>query len=220
MVINSNSGKLIDFEGIDGSGKSEQFSRTINFLQAYYPKLNFVSTKEPTKDPSGVEIYEILNGRHATEELSLMHRFHFQSFYFKNRIHHRKRLVNPSLEKGTHVISDSGVASGSFGIKSPKDFPAVIGIQEQMFLSAEVPFIWPDLILIFDVDVSIAMERLKQKGIVLDQFEKEDNLRRVSGNYLAFAGTYQNCQVIDGTRTPEQVFTEVKRFIYPVLRLD
>ena len=199
MITNPYSGKFVTFEGIDGSGKSEQFSRTVRFMQAYHPKIPMADTKEPTKNLSGVEIYNILHGRHSIYRLAEMHRFHFQSFYFKDRIWHYKSVVIPALNIGTHILSDRGVASGAFGAKSPDDFKTIIGIQEQMFLAAEVPFIWPDLILIFDVDVSVAMERLNKRGVALDQFEQEGNLKRVRENYLAFAKTYPNCRIVDGS---------------------
>ncbi len=80
-------------------------------------------------------------------------------------------------------------------------------------------FIWPDTTLIFDVSAETAIRRLKEKNKDLDEYEKEEVLRRVRPNYLYFSSIYPGCHVINGERSLEEVFEEVKFVIAPMLKL-
>lgn len=223
MVANPYAAKFVNFEGIDASGKSDQFRRWKNVLLAFHEaqfrKMFF--TKEPDIDhPSGIEIYELLSGKHPTLKIEDLHPFEMQSRYFRNRVWHDRARVIPNLAKGFHVISDRGKASRCFGASSPEDFRPLIGIEEQAFLGAEVPFIWPDAILIYDVPADIARQRMLEQGKELDAFEKDLEFQmRVRENYLAFAKQYPNCHVIDGSGQPEEVFVKTKEILSPLLGL-
>lgn len=224
MTKNPYAGKIIHFEGIDASGKSGQFLRWKNVLQAFheaqFKKMFF--TKEPnTEHPSGKEIYELLQNKHLTVNIVDLHPFEMQSRYFRNRIWHYRARVIPYLAKEFHVISDRGVASMCFGVSSPAEFKPLMGIQEQAFEGAEVPFIWPDAILIYDVPADVARHRLLAQGKELDWFEKNMEFQMgVRDNYLAFAKQYPNCHIIDGSGQPEEVFTKTKEILVPLLGLS
>lgn len=223
MINNPYAGKLIHFEGIDASGKSDQFTRWKNFIQAYHEsqfrKMFF--TKEPNVEhPSGKEIYDLLSRNHPTLKIDDLHPFEIQSRYFRNRIWHYRARVIPNLAKEFHVISDRGVGSLCFGVSSPTEFKPLMGIQEQAFLGAEVPLIWPDAILVYDVPADVARQRMLEQGKKLDAFEINLNFQmKVRENYLAFAKQYPNCHVIDGSGQPEEVFTKTKEVLVPILRL-
>ena len=224
MVPNPYQGKFIQFEGIDASGKSGQFTRLKNYLQAFqkaqFRKTHF--TKEPdVGHPSGVEIYKILQRKHETVNIDNLHPFEMQSRYFRNRIWHYPAEVLSYLAKEFNVISDRGVASMCFGVSSPVEFRPLMGIQEQAFLGAGTPFIWPDAILIFDVPADVARQRMLEQGKELDAFEKDVNFQmRVRENYLAFSKEYPNCHIIDGSGQPEEIFTRTKEILVPILGLS
>ena len=226
MIPNPYSGKLIHFEGIDASGKSGQLTRFKNYLQAFqktqFQKTHF--TKEPDiGHPSGVEIYQILHGKHPdpTINTATLHPFEMQSRYFRNRIWHYPVEVISYLAKEFNVISDRGVASICFGVSSSAELKPLMGIQEQAFEGAEVPFIWPDAILIYDVPADVARQRMLEQKKELDAFEKDLEFQmRVRENYLAFAKQYPNCHIIDGSGQPEDVFTKTKEILVPILGLS
>ncbi len=224
MTPNPYAGRLIHFEGIDASGKSRNFIRVKNFISAFhkeqYQKTFF--TKEPDVDhPSGKEIYDLLQGKHPTVNIANLHPFEIQSMYFRNRIWHYRTKVISNLAKEFNVVSDRGVASICFGVSSPVEFKPLMGIQEQAFLGADVPFIWPDAIFIYDVPAEVARERMLKEGKVRDAFEKDlDFQMRVRENYLAFAKVYPNCYVIDGSGQPEDIFVKTKEILAPILGLS
>lgn len=213
MITNPYPGKFITFEGIDGSGKSEQFRRAITVLGAYHPEIKFFETKEPTKEASGVKIYDILFGRHPLFKLEEMSPFDMQELYFEDRMVHYRNFVIPKLIDGIHVISDRGVASKVYGVNSPGDFDKLSKLEEEMFKEGNVQYIWPDAILIYDVPVSVAIERLKAKNVELDKFEEERNLVRVRQNYIDFLSQFPNCYIINGDADPTTVFVETRRIL-------
>lgn len=213
MTPNPFPGKFLAVEGIDASGKSVQFMRLKNYLPAFcFDQSRLLFTKEPNVDhESGVEIYQLLKEEHPTLKLSEMNPWVMQSRYFRNRIWHYATKVLPALKAGVHVVSDRSLASICFGVLSPEEFAPLLAIEEQAFLGAEIPFIWPDKILIYDVSAEMARRRMLERGKNLDGFERDlDFQMRVRQNYLKFARRYPNCQVIDGSGGPEEVFKETR----------
>ncbi len=210
------------FEGIDYSGKSEQFERTKTFLTAYHERLPVTYAKEPDRTrPTGATIYEILEGKHQEYRLENLSPSHFQTFYIEDRMLNYRSNILPALFRGRHVIQDRGAASSfAYGADSPKDFFDFMGMHERIFSAAEMPFIWPDFILIFDVPVDVALARASQASRAKDKFEVGEKLERARANYLAFAQHYPNCHIIDGDRKPEDIFVEVKGYVYQALGLN
>lgn len=216
MTPNPFPGKFLAVEGIDASGKSEQFARLKNYLPAFcFDNSKLLFTKEADSDhESGIEIYQLLRGAHPTLKLNEMNPWVMQARYFRNRIWHYANKVLPALEKGFNVISDRSVASICFGVLSSEEFAPLLAIEEQAFLGAGVSFIWPDKILIFDVPAEVARGRMANQRKELDEFEKDLELQmRVRQNYLEFARRHPNCHVIDGSGKPEDVFKETKRVV-------
>ncbi len=209
MEHNSLPGVFLAFEGIDGGGKSAQLTRARNFLMAC--GANFISVKEPT-DPL---IYDLLNGRHPTRNFKDMDQLERQGYYFRDRIQHYRNTVIPALQSGKNVISDRSLVSVALDVEKDGDLEMLMAAEEKMFAEAEVPFIRPDLVLIYDVPVEVAMERLGKKQRNLDFFERADKIARTREAYREFAVKFPGfCFVIDATDTEEAVF---KRYTRPLL---
>lgn len=216
MTLNPFPGKFLAVEGIDASGKSDQFVRLKNYLLAYcFDQSKLLFTKEADTDhESGKEIYQLLHGEHPTLKLNEINPWVMQARYFRNRIWHYANKVLPALKAGIHVVSDRSLASICFGVLSPEEFAPLLAIEEQAFLGAELPFIWPDKILIYDVSAEVARKHMTEQQKKLDEFEKDMGFQmRVRQNYLEFARRYPNCHVINGSGKPEDVFRETKRIV-------
>lgn len=220
MKKNPYPGKLICVEGIDGSGKSEQFNMIHDEL-VKMSAINVVFTKEPTNSEMGREIYDILRSQHPTIKLEDLSELEMQRKYFYDRRGHYQDLVLPALRAGVHVISDRGIASVAYGIKNPNDFEHFFSVQKAMFShdKFKIPFIVPDKILIFDIDVDTAIERLGKKQRKLDKFEQKAKLEQARANYLVIVNKIPNCVVIDGRPSAEEVFAETKKHIFGLLGL-
>lgn len=221
MKKNTYPGKLGCVEGIDGSGKSEQL-RLLHDELVRMSAINVVFTKEPTNSEMGREIYDILRGHHLTVKLEDLSELEMQRKYFHDRRGHYQDLVLPALRAGVHVVSDRGIASVAYGINNMNEIDHFFSVQEAMFAHDKfrVPLIVPDKILIFDVDVDTAIERLRKKNRKLDRFEQRVKLEQARANYLAIANKIPNCVVIDARPSAEEVFVETKKHIFPLLGVN
>lgn len=219
MIHNPHKSKFIIFEGIDHSGKSTQFDRLQRYLAQAHPDFPVIYCKEPGEDrPSGKQIYDILHKKDSEYDIDSMEPFHMQGFYIKDRMHNYRDNIIPALQSGKHVLQDRGIPSSlSYGSKTPDEFYGFMGLHDLVFAAALVPLFWPDKVLIFDVPADVAVARQKKTSKPFDAFELEAVLSRARTNYLAFAEKYPNCVVIDGTRSEEDIFTEVKTILSPFL---
>lgn len=219
LVPNPYPGKFITFEGIDGSGKSDQF-KMIREELLRKAGLNVVFTKEPPNNPVGVEIYDILRGIHPTIKLENLSELEMQRKYFLARRMQYQDLNLPVLRAGVHVLSDRGFLSVAYGLKDIKELDHFLAVQGAMFNYHSVLFILPDFNLIYDVDVDVALERLGKKDRTRDKFEQREKLEKARANYLAIAERIPNCIIIDGRSSAEEVFKATRRHVFKLLSLE
>ena len=93
-------GKLITFEGLDGSGKSTQAKKLVNFLNK--TKKTAIFVREPGGTTISEEIRDILLNRHLVDindrtEALLM---------TGSRSQLTHEIIIPNLNKGFHVVAD------------------------------------------------------------------------------------------------------------------
>ena len=221
MVTNPYLAKFVMFEGIDFSGKSTQFERVKKYISAYRPQLPVKYTKEPNKEkPIGAQVYRILNGQDGEYDINYIAPFHMQAFYIEDRVGNYRDDVLPALSTGVNVLQDRGFPSLAYGSQSPFDFDDFLGLNERMFSVAMVPFVRPDLILIFDAPAEVAVARMKEAGREADAFENLKTLTRARDNYRSFSKGYPNCHLIDGTKGEVEVFKAVMALLAPLLGLS
>ena len=190
----SGKGKLIVFEGIDGSGKT-----TISKLFYKYLNKKGISSswfREPSDSKWGKKIRKLAN---VKDSIPIEDEF----FYFlKDREWDVKYNIQPALERNEIVILDryyfsSACYQGARGV----DINRII--EENRKFSPE-----PDLLFLIDVDIPTAMERIKRsRDIEAKLFEKESFLLKVRKNYLEL--NYNFIRIIDGKRSIEEVTDSV-----------
>jgi len=199
-------GKFITFEGVEGSGKTLQLSR----LEAELKKrgVRFLTTREPGGTEFGLEVRKILlhrDGplREPTAELLL---------YLADRFQHLKQVVEPGLASGCHVFSDRyhHATLAYQGHARGLGFPVIDRLAEAL----ELPM--PDLTVIFDLDVEIALKRARARDAgeaeVWGRFESEelDFHRRVREGYrLLSAREPWRVLLLDASGSPDEIFQEL-----------
>ncbi|HDD70709.1 MAG TPA: dTMP kinase, partial [Candidatus Woesearchaeota archaeon] len=116
------------------------------------------------------------------------------------------------LEKGTHILCDRYKHSTlAYQTTQGMDFERLKEMHKGMLI--------PDLTLIFDCPARIAFERREQAGAT-DVFDKDLEFQeKLRQNYLKLkeklAG--EKIIIIDATRTPKEIFSEVKKEIKKIL---
>jgi dTMP kinase len=181
-------GILIILEGIDGSGKTTALRIISRKLVEALPERRFVFTAEPTSGRAG----ELLRRVHLSkkqiyldENISACRQIEELFLFLADHADHLATTVMPALKDGDVVISDRYADSTA----------AYQGVTLQGIVPDPVSWIrsicqpWnavPDQTLLFDLDASLAMERIcgrsgADKGP--EKFEHIEFLREVDGNF-------------------------------------
>ena len=192
-------GVLVNLEGIDGCGKSTQSKLLLEKLEGEGEKV--IILKEPTKRPHGQKLWDVLHGkRKATNEEIL-------ELFVLDRKQHVEEKIQPALDDGTVILMDRYYYSSM-----AYQVAGGIDVEEIREKHAFAPK--PDIVLIFDLPVSIALERVKGHSDA-DEFEKEEHLEKVRVAYLDLEND-PLVRIVDATRTPEGIFGDVWKLVSEV----
>ena len=193
-------GKLITLEGIDGSGKST----ICRLLQDEKRFSGCVFTREPTTSWLGDAVNRAL--RSDTDHIAEL------MLFLADHADHISRLIRPSLESGSNVLSDRYSASrcayqgatlaGLFD--EPRDW--VRSLHKGWTID-------PDLILLFDIDPLVAVKRCGDRG-ERSKFEKIEFLNKVRSNYLRLAAEEPSRFVVVNADRP---LNEVKDEVFKII---
>ena len=166
-------GKLIAFEGIDGTGKSTQIEMLASFLR--WRGLTVVTTREPTDSSYGRRIRELYVDRGSCtqeEELEL---------FIADRRKHVRELIEPQLAAGTIVLTDryyfsTAAYQGAAGLDMEDIFV------KNSFAPA------PDLVILLTMAPEVSIKRIQEgRGEKLNDFEQLDQLREVATRFASFS---------------------------------
>ena len=190
---------LVNLEGIDGCGKSTQSKLLQEKLEEEGEKV--IILKEPTKRPHGQKLWDVLHGkRKATNEEIL-------ELFVLDRIQHVEEKIQPALDDGAVVLMDRYYYSSMA-------YQVAGGIDVEEIREKHVFAPKPDVVLIFDLPVSVALERVKGHSNA-DEFEKEEHLEKVREAYLDLEND-PLVRIVDATGTPEEIFGNVWRLVSEV----
>ena len=192
-------GVLVNLEGIDGCGKSTQSKLLLEKLEGEGKKV--IILKEPTKRPHGQKLWDMLHGkRKATNEEIL-------ELFVLDRKQHVEEKIQPALDSGAVVLMDRYYYSSmAYQVAGGID---VEEIREKHEFAPK-----PDVVLIFDLPVSVALERVKGHSDA-DEFEKEEHLEKVREAYLNLEND-PLVRIVDATGTPEEIFGNVWKLVSEV----
>lgn len=192
-------GKMIVLDGIDGSGKTTHVSWIVDWLREHAKKKslqvnglefqNAITTREPGGTQFGEILREIILHQDMTKEAETL-------LMFASRHQHLLELVFPALKRGVWVICDrftdstfayQGIAKG-------------VDLTFLKLLESYIQSNWyPDLTILFDLPVHVAIERRSKRKLsqstadlsdtsssIGDRFETQDQIffERVRQGYL------------------------------------
>lgn len=186
-------GKLIVFEGLDGSGITTQST----LLRNYFTNKgkDTVLTKEPTDGIIGGIIKACLRKEWKTSSLTL------QMLFAADRAHHLSNEIEPAIKKGKIVICDRYVLSSIvFGSLS---------VPTATLKQLNLDFKKPNMTIFVDTQPRICMERIKKARHHIELFEEEQRLEQIRRNYLALKNYFPETYVIDGNRPPEEILNDI-----------
>ncbi|MDD3617921.1 MAG: dTMP kinase [Desulfobulbaceae bacterium] len=167
-----NRGILIAMEGIDGTGKSTQLALLGRYLRGRgFP---VIETREPTNGPYGRKIRELYvdRGKYSVEqELEL---------FVEDRRQHVREVIEPALASGHIVLTDRYYFSTAA-------YQGAAGINPDEVFARNSFAPRPDLVIVLTMPPEISLIRIREsRGDQLNDFEQEDQLRRVAGLFESF----------------------------------
>src|SRR5688572_29021383 len=190
-------GKLISFEGSEGSGKSTQIAR----LAAHFQKTHrdVVTTREPGGTEIGEQIRNIIvhnsKGDEMCAETELL-------LFTAARAQLVREVIAPALLKGAVVLSDRFLDSSTVyqGVARNLSMDPVNQINH-----FAVGSVLPHLTIVIDVPTEVSLARIRQRASDLPNRMERENIdfyTKVREGYLVLAkGLPERFVVIDGTQT-------------------
>lgn len=190
-------------EGVDGSGKSGMVAHLVAHLAGSGAPA--IATREPGGTPQGERIRSLLlsgadDAWDQQSELLMM---------TAARVEHVRRVILPTLERGISVVSDRYVGStiAYQGAGRGMSQSYIRHLHEEA-----VGDVWPDLVVILDLDPEIGLARSRQRlsagAIDEGRFETLDLdfHRRIRQSFLDQAAQAPERHiVIDALGTPDEV---------------
>ena len=194
-------GKLISFEGSEGSGKSTQISRLAAHFQK--AKREVVTVREPGGTELGEQIRNIIvhnsKGDEMCAETELL-------LFAAARAQLVREVIAPALLRGAFVLSDRYLDSSTVYQGIGRNL--AMGPVNQINRFA-VGNVMPDLTIVIDVPTSVSLARIRQRASDLpDRMEREniDFYEKVRAGYLLLAkGMAERFVVIDGTKREDVI---------------
>ncbi len=196
--------RFVTFEGIEGVGKSTQIQRAAAWLRGQ--GMDVVVTREPGGTPLAETLRRLVlepqeDCLDGIAELLLM---------FAARAVHLSNLIEPALARGAWVLcdrfTDATEAYQGAGRGVPVEQVRTLeGIAQRGRR--------PDLTLLLDAPVELAMERSRQRGSQSDRFEAEraEFFQRVRRGYLDIAAREPARVVtLDASGPVEEVAAQVR----------
>ena len=194
-------GRLISFEGSEGSGKSTQIARLAEHFQKMGREV--VTTREPGGTEIGEQIRNIIvhnsQGDEMCAETELL-------LFTAARAQVVREVIAPALMRGAIVLSDRFLDSSTVYQGIGRNLAADPVAQINRFAVGNV---LPDLTLVIDVPTEVSLARLKQRASDLpDRMEREnlDFYTKIREGYLVLArGLPERFIVLAGTRTQDAI---------------
>ena len=196
-------GKFITLEGIEGSGKSTNLESIKSVLDQ--KKIEYVITREPGGGPLGSHLRKLLLDKKQSISPSVE-----MLLMMADRKDHVDNLINPNLNKGICVISDryldSTIAYQGGGRQLDTD------LINSLSVTLKLPT--PDLTLLFDLPVDVALQRAAERS-ELDRFEREpkDFHSRIRDSYLELASNNHRIKTVDSSKDTKLVSKQVEKYL-------
>ena len=195
-------GKLIVFEGLDGSGKGTQIQLLADEMKKEGRTVYL--TAEPTFSSTGGMIRDVLGGfvKRDAYELSAL--------FLADRIFHN---VNPKngiaqfLEKGIDVLCDRYYYSSLAyqGIDADLDWVMNLNLGCREIIR-------PDLCIFLDVDIDSCDKRIEKNRLEREIFENKSTQKKIRKRFFEVfekIGAEENIKIVDAARSISEVSADI-----------
>ena len=195
---------FITFEGPDGSGKTTALEKLVEFVKS--KGVDFVLTREPgssvSKENEQIRELIVSNKSQITPMVEAI-------LFAADRRLHLEKLIWPALKENKLVLCDRYFDSTFAYQGSGRG----LGIDKMIHLQENITEnTYPDLTFYFDLPVEESIRRVDSRGDKnrLDSEGKSFVERVHKGYHDVIKRWPERFVVIDATKSPEEVFNQVK----------
>ena len=197
-------GVFITFEGIEGSGKSTQINKLLNFFKK--KKIKCIKTREPggTKLSEKIRkliINDLKNNEDVLTELLLL---------FASRSNHFIK-ISKYLKKKYIVICDRYIDSTYVyqHFEQGQSLKLINLIQKKIDNDLK-----PYITFYLDIPISISKKRLLKRK-KLDRFDKYNNkqMNNLRKSFLKLSKKFKRIVKIDGTKNENEINQEITNYL-------
>lgn len=206
---------FITFEGIDGSGKTTQISKLLDFIRdeknSFGGKYSTVwVSREPTKlTDSGKAISSAIRERVVSAEEAT-------DLFIKDRIEHTQNFILPRLREGSYVILDRyDLSTYAYQMTQGIEFEKLYQLHRYDNDGAVIP----DITVVFDVPARVALDRIAKRNGWVEQFEVpafQIKLERIQNEAIQLIQKLQPQRKIIRVNTNQTVEAVTKELIQKV----
>ena len=205
-------GKLITFEGIDGSGKSTQ----IRLLEAEFGKLGI--SYKTFREPGGTKLSEKIRAILLDKENIELYSNAESLLFAAARAQLTAEQIKPAITKGEFVIcdrfTDSTIAYQGYG--------RGLNINNlELMNTIATDGLIPDITFILDIDPQKATERLKTVNPDRMEAAGIDFFKKIRQGYCQIREQNQSrCIVINGEKPQKDISKEIHHIIMERFRKE
>jgi len=214
--MRTDDGKLIVFEGIDGSGTTTQVDRYATYLRGRKRPVRV--TREPSDGPIGVLLRLGLAGRlkiGASNQAQAM-----ALLFAADRLDHLAHDIEPHLREGHVVLCDrydlSSIAYQTATARLEGEGP---GEFENWVRSLNRYALRPDVTIVVDVTADEAERRRRERRGAVELYEEAQLQRRLAELYGEAERLVPGDKIlrIDGNQPTDQVATAIREALAPLV---
>jgi dTMP kinase len=198
-------GKLITFEGIDGSGKSTQ----IQLLEAEFEKLDI--SYKTFREPGGTKLSEKIRAILLDKENIELYSNAESLLFAAARAQLTAEQIKPALTKGEFVIcdrfTDSTIAYQGYG--------RGLNINNlELMNTIATDGLIPDITFILDIDPEKASERIQTEATDRMESGGIDFFQKIRQGYYQIREQNQSrCIIINGEKPQKDISKEIHHII-------
>lgn len=197
-------GRFIAFEGIDGCGKSTQVQRVATARDA-------LATFEPGDTELGAALRAV-----ALDDAVSMTPLTEVLVMAADRAEHVAQVIEPALASGRDVVSDR-FSGSTIAYQGHGRGVALDALRPVLHVAARG--LEPDLTILLDCPLDVAVGRRRNRAERSDRFESTDPdfVARVRGGFLALAAATTTWRVVDAAQSLDGVARDVDAAIRDIL---
>jgi dTMP kinase len=208
MKANPYLGKLIVFEGLDGSGQTTQAQLLAKWFMDKRNQLAFY-TKEPTDGPVGSLLKLVLSNRlvcaNGNKKHGPLDEITMALFFAADRADHLHNEITAKLKDSIQVIADRYYLSSLAYQSLAVDYDWIKEINKHTLR--------PDLTFFLDVPPLVCVKRMQAQRWHVELYEDLSNLERVHSNFMQSIQKQiiegERIEILDGNQPAKDVHKQV-----------